>query len=115
MKSIFIKNIETENLILLKGTWNKYQNCYISMSNEFSKIESMDLKSISPALFQFSESEIEIPGIYQNIGSEAINSVIKISSFSRKLIVLKSKRFKSCLSNSPHPLKSLVSIVYVFL
>ena len=83
--------LENDNLISIKDAWNIYQNCYKSMLNEFSNIESMDLKSISPALFQFSESEIEIPGIYQNIGSEAINSVIKISSFSRKLIVLKSK------------------------
>ena len=83
--------LENDNLISLKEAWDIYQECYTSMSNEFANVESMDLKSISPALFQFRESEIEIPGIYQNMGSEAIDSVVKISSFSRKLIVLKSK------------------------
>ena len=83
--------LENENLTSLKEAWDIYQNIYTSMSNEFANVEYMDLKSISPALFQFSESEIEIPGIFQNIGNEAINQVVKISSFSRKLIVLKSK------------------------
>jgi FKBP12-rapamycin complex-associated protein len=83
--------LENDNLISIKDAWNIYQNCYKSMLNEFSNIESMDLKSISPALFQFSESEIEIPGIYQNIGNDTLNPIVKISSFSRNLIVLKSK------------------------
>ena len=83
--------LENDNLMSLKEAWEIYQNVYILMNEEFSKIESMDLKSISPALFHFKESEIEIPGIYQNIGSDDIDSVVKISSFYRKLIVLKSK------------------------
>jgi FKBP12-rapamycin complex-associated protein len=83
--------LENDNLISIKDAWNIYQNCYKSMLNEFSNIESIDLKSISPALFQFSESEIEIPGIYQNIGNDTLNPIVKISSFSRNLIVLKSK------------------------
>ena len=83
--------LENENLLSLKEAWGIYQNIYGLIANEFSNIESIDLKSVSPALFQFSESEIEIPSILQNIGNETIKPVIKISSFCRKLIVLKSK------------------------
>jgi FKBP12-rapamycin complex-associated protein len=84
--------LENDNLISIKDAWNIYQNCYKSMLNEFSNIESMDLKSISPALYKFRESEIEMPGIYQNGINEGEGSIIKIASFSRYLTVLNSKQ-----------------------
>ena len=84
--------LENENLTSLKEAWDIYDSCINSISNNFSNIELLDLKSISPDLFKFHESEIEIPGIYQNIGNEVAKSVVKISSFSRNLIVLKSKQ-----------------------
>ena len=34
--------LENDNLISIKDAWNIYQNCYKSMLNEFSNIESMD-------------------------------------------------------------------------
>jgi FKBP12-rapamycin complex-associated protein len=62
------------------------------MSNNYSKFEQLDLKSISPALYKFRESEIEMPGIYQNGINEGEGSIIKIASFSRYLTVLNSKQ-----------------------
>ena len=58
----------------------------------FSTFESLDLESISPELFNFRESEIEIPGTYQNNGVEGGDTFVKISSISRNLTVLNSKQ-----------------------
>ena len=82
---------ENNNFLSINEAWNIYQECYNLMSEEFSRIEYMDLKSISPALFHFKESEIEIPGFAQNMGNDMNNSVVKISSFCPKLLVLRSK------------------------
>ena len=84
--------LENENLTSIKEAWDIYHSCFKSISNNFSNIELLDLKSISPDLFKFHESEIEIPGIYQNMGNDVSNSIVKISSFSRNLIVFKSKQ-----------------------
>ena len=51
----------------------------------------MDLKTISPALFHFRESEIEMPGFTKNINKEITKPIVKISSFCLELLVLKSK------------------------
>ena len=84
--------LENNNLTSLKEAWNIYHLCFTSMSKNFSDIDSLDLKSISPELFKFRQSEIEIPGIYQSQGGVSEESVVKISSFSKKLIVLNSKQ-----------------------
>ena len=84
--------IENENLTSLKEAWDIYHSCFNSILINFSNIEYFDLKSISLDLFNFNESEIEIPGIYQNLGNEVSNSVVKIASFSRNLVVLNSKQ-----------------------
>ena len=83
--------LNNDNMMSFKEAWNIYQNCYISMTQKYSNIGFMDLKSISPSLFKFREGEIEIPGIHQNMDNESSNSIVKISSFSPKLIVLNSK------------------------
>ena len=61
------------------------------MYEKFYSIEYMDLKTISPALYHFRESEIEMPGFAQNMDKEITKPVVKISSFCPKLLVLKSK------------------------
>ena len=84
--------LENDNLTSLKEAWDIYHLCFRSITMNYSNIEYLDLKSISPELFKFRESEIEIPGIYQSIGNDNINSVVKISSFSRNLIVFNTKQ-----------------------
>ena len=83
----FSKN---NNFLSINEAWNIYQECYTLMYDEFYSIEYMDLKTISPALFHFRESEIEIPGFVQNKANEN-NNLVKISSFCPKLTVLRSK------------------------
>ena len=84
--------LENNNLVSYKEAWDIYHSCFRSIAQNFSNFESLDLESISPELFKFKESEIEIPGTYQNndIGEES--SLVKISSFSRNLVVLNSKQ-----------------------
>ena len=84
--------LENNNLTSYKQAWDIYHTCFRSISTNFSNIEFLDLESISPELFKFHESEIEVPGIYQSIGLSGEGSVVKISSFSRKLTVLNSKQ-----------------------
>ena len=84
--------LENNNLVSFKEAWDIYHSCFRSISNNFSSFECLDLESISPKLLKFRESEIEIPGTYQNIGNDEGSPIIKISSFSRKLTVLNSKQ-----------------------
>ena len=84
--------LENNNITSFKEAWDIYHTCFRSMSNNYSKFEQLDLKSISPALYKFRESEIEMPGIYQNGINEGEGSIIKIASFSRYLTVLNSKQ-----------------------
>ena len=84
--------LDNNNLVSFKEAWDIYHSCFRSISNNFSSFECLDLESISPKLLKFRESEIEIPGTYQNIGIDEGSPIIKISSFSRKLTVLNSKQ-----------------------
>ena len=84
--------LENDNITSLKEAWDIYQACFISISLNDSNIEYLDLKSISPDLFKFRESEIEVPGIYQSKGNDKSSPVVKISSFSRNVIVGDSKQ-----------------------
>ena len=58
--------IENNNLVAYKEAWDIYHSCFRSIEQNFSNFECLDLESISPKLFNFKESEIEIPGTYQN-------------------------------------------------
>ena len=84
--------IENNNPISFKEAWDLYHTCFRSMTINFSNFERLDLKSIAPLLDKFRESEIEMPGIYQNGITGAEGSIIKIASFSRYLTVLNSKQ-----------------------
>ena len=84
--------LENNNYTSFKEAWDIYHNCFRSMSKNYSDFQRLDLKSLSPLLFQFSESEIEMPGLYQNGISDINESIIKIASFSRYLTVLNSKQ-----------------------
>ena len=84
--------LENNNYTSFKEAWDIYHTIFRSMSINFSNFEILDLKSISPALFQFQESEIEMPGIHQGGINGIENSIIKISSFNRHLTVLNSKQ-----------------------
>ena len=91
-KKLLKDYLENNNLVSYKEAWDIYHSCFRSISNNFSNFEVLDLESISPELFKFRESEIEIPGTYQNNGIEGENQIVKISSFSKKLNVLNSKQ-----------------------
>ena len=84
--------LENNNYTSFKEAWDIYHTCFRSMSVNFSNFEQLDLKGLSPALFHFNESEIEMPGLYQSGISDEEESIIKISSFSRYLTVLNSKQ-----------------------
>ena len=84
--------LENNNLTSLKEAWNIYHLCFTTMSKYFAEINCLNLKDISPELYKFRQSEIEIPGICQNGGGISPESIVKISSFSPKLIVLNSKQ-----------------------
>jgi FKBP12-rapamycin complex-associated protein len=79
--------LTNNNLHSFKEAWDIYHNCFRLISLNFATFESLDLEGLSPELFKFRESEIEIPGTYD--GNEKL---IKISSFSRTLTVLNSKQ-----------------------
>ena len=82
--------LENNNYTSYKEAWDIYHTCFRTIAKNFATFECLDLESISPALFNFRESEIEIPGIYQN--DENQQKLIKISRFSSKLSVLNSKQ-----------------------
>ena len=84
--------LENNNLTSFKEAWDIYHTCFRSISVNFSNFEQLDLKGISPSLYKFQESEIEMPGIYQSGITDPGDSIIKISSFSRYLTVLNSKQ-----------------------
>ena len=84
--------LQNNNLTSYKEAWDIYHSCFRSISLNFSTFESLDLESISPELFKFRESEIEIPGTYQNNVIEGETQIVKISSFSPILSVLNSKQ-----------------------
>ena len=84
--------LEDNNLVAYKQAWDIYHSCFRTISANFSNFEILDLESISPELYNFRESEIEIPGTYQNNGVEGGDKFVKISSFSKKLTVLNSKQ-----------------------
>ena len=81
--------LQNNNLTSYKEAWDIYHSCFRSISLNFSTFESLDLESISPELFKFRESEIEIPGFEQSYGNREL---VKIASFSPKLSVLNSKQ-----------------------
>ena len=83
--------LENNNYTSFKEAWDIYHTMFRSISINFTNFEILDLKSISPALFNFHESEIEMPGIQSGINGKE-NSIIKISSFKRYLNVLNSKQ-----------------------
>ena len=58
--------IENNNLSSFKQAWDIYHACFRSIATNFANIEKFDLESISPELFNFSQSEIEIPGMYHS-------------------------------------------------
>ena len=91
-KKLLQDYLENNNLVSYKEAWDIYHLCFRSISTNFANFECLDLESISPELFKFRESEIEIPGTYQNNGIDNECRIIKISSFSRKLTVLNSKQ-----------------------
>ena len=91
-KKLLKDYLENNNLLSYKEAWDIYHSCFRSITNNFSNFEILDLESISPELFKFRESEIEIPGTYQNNGIEGENQIVKISSFSKNLTVLNSKQ-----------------------
>ena len=84
--------LENNNYTSFKEAWDIYHTMFRSISINFSNFEILDLKSISPALYQFHESEIEMPGLHQSGINDVENSIIKISSFNRYLTVLNSKQ-----------------------
>ena len=81
--------LQNNNLTSYKEAWDIYHSCFRSISLNFSVFESLDLEGISPELFKFRESEIEIPGLDQSYGT---GELVKIASFSPKLSVLNSKQ-----------------------
>ena len=91
-KKLLQDYLENNNLVSYKEAWDIYHSCFRNISSNFANIESLDLESISPELFHFRESEIEIPGTYQNSGVEGETQIVKISSFSPILAVLNSKQ-----------------------
>ena len=84
--------LENNNYTSFKEAWDIYHTIFRSISINFSNFEILDLKSISPALFNFHESEIEMPGMHQSGINSKENSIIKISSFKRYLNILNSKQ-----------------------
>ena len=84
--------LENDNLTSFKEAWVIYHSCLNSISQNFKDYEFIDLKNISLELSKFRESQIEIPGIYQNGVKVEEGSVVKISSFSKNIIVFNSKQ-----------------------
>ena len=79
--------LETKDEMNIKQAWDIYLPLFRRMTNSFSTIKNLDMENISPNLFKFSESEIEIPGLYRSG-----DPIVKISSFGKKLPVLNSKQ-----------------------
>ena len=84
--------LENDNLTSFKEAWDIYHSCFDSISKNFKDYEHIDLKNISLELSKFNESQIEIPGIYKDGVKVEEGSVVKISSFSKNIIVFNSKQ-----------------------
>ena len=80
------------DITYFKEAWDIYYSCWNSISSNFQEDEDIDLKNISLELFNFTQSQIEIPGIYQNRVNVEEGSVVKISSFSKNIQILNSKQ-----------------------
>ena len=84
--------LNKNNFTSFNEAWNIYHSCFESISINYRDIEYINMKNVSKELSNFRESQIEIPGIYQNGLTVEEDSVIKISSFSQNIIVFKSKQ-----------------------
>ena len=79
--------LQNNNLTSYKEAWDIYHSCFSSISQNFKDYEFIDLKNVSLELSKFRESQIEIPGIYQNGVKVDEGSVVKISSFYKSEIL----------------------------
>lgn len=93
-KEFLQKYLNTENDMDLKQSWDIYHSIYKSIDEVYQKINYLDLENISPKLFNFTESEIDIPGMYKSG-----YPFVKIKSFDSCLTVLNSKQ---------HPRKMII-------
>ena len=84
--------INYNNIAYFNEAWNIYISCWNSISKNFKDDEYIKLKNISLELFNFRKSQVEIPGIYQNRVNVEEGSVVKISSFSKNILVFDSKQ-----------------------
>ena len=79
---------QTKDEVYIKQALFIYYNIYKSILEENKSIfKSLYLENISPKLYNFKESEIEIPGIYRSN-----SNIIKISGFNKILTILSSKQ-----------------------
>ena len=78
--------LETKDETNIKQAWDIYHPIFKKMNNTFSTIKYLDMENISPNLSKFSESELEIPGLYRSG-----DPIVKISSFGKKNTSLKFK------------------------
>ena len=86
-KSLLEDYITYNNEVYLKQAWDIYHSVFLSMRENFSNFHFIDLDSISPALANFKQSEICVPGMYRSD-----YFVVKISGFGKQLTVLNSKQ-----------------------
>jgi len=84
--------INYNNIAYFREAWNIYISIFHSISKNFKDDEYIELKNISLELYNFSQSQIEIPGIYQNRVNIEEGSVVKISSFDKNIRVFNSKQ-----------------------
>jgi len=78
--------LETKEMIYLKLAWELYHSIYKKIKDNFNKFKQLNLKSISPKLYNFKNFKISIPSINKK------NSNIYISYIHPILEVLKTKQ-----------------------
>ena len=85
--------LETKEILYLKVSWEIYHSIYKKIKDNFNTLKQLNLKTISPKLFNFKNSKISIPSInkkFSNIYISYINpilEVLKTKQHPRKLIM----------------------------
>jgi FKBP12-rapamycin complex-associated protein len=83
---ILLRGYEGIKMCVLQA-WDNYYQMFKSVSKQLEKMNTLDLKAVSPRLLSSKQLELSVPGMY-----EAGKPVTRIASFHPTLTVINSKQ-----------------------
>ncbi len=87
--------IETQDIFLLRQSWEIYHGIYRIINEKYKNLNILYLQNISPKLFKLKNSNLCIPGLYENTYYHTIDStenLIKISHINPYLTIFNTKQ-----------------------